>query len=269
MQIDNNPEFQSIFNHVTLDIFFHGYLHGDPDWNLDPYLEPCHRLYYITEGSAYIYRDQEIIPLEKDYIYVLPRRIPYGLCCEEKMEKFFLHFTMGLVPGLDVFDCFDNYLKMPYYSEELRALPELAKSKNLGDILRCKSVIWDTLSRFIQPYSGALLSRARKMERYEAIYAYIENNCHFGITVEVLANMMNVSPSYLSRSFKKDMGTTLKHYVNMQIMDKAKQALIFTKKSIKEIAMELRFCDEFYFSNYFKRHTHHSPSLYRRRNRIR
>lgn len=268
MKIIEYPLFQSIFNNIKLDIFFHGYLYADKEWNLSPYLEPCHRLYYITDGSAYIYRDDQRIELKKDHIYILPRRQVYGLDCQGKMEKFFVHFTLGLVPGLDVFDCFDDYLCMPFYSDQLKELPTLAESNDLGKILMCKSIIWDTISRFIQPHSEYLLNQANKMKHYKKIYDYIENNCQFGIKVSNLADIMNVSPSYLSRRFKKEMGITVKDYVNIQILDKAKQQLIFTDKTIKEIALSLNFCDEFYFSNYFKRYTNHSPKLYRQQNNL-
>lgn len=268
MKIIKYPFFQSMFNHIKIDIYFHGYLYADEDWNLEPYLEPCHRLYYITEGCANIYKGDQKILLEKGNIYILPRRVPYGLECTGKMEKFFVHFTMGLVPGLDIFDCFNYYLTMPFYSDVILDLPKLVKSKNLDDILRSKSIIWDTISRFVETHSAYLIEQANKMKHFKKMYNYIEKNCHFGIQVAHLAEIMNVSPSYLSRLFKKEMGITIKHYVNMQILDRAKKELLFTNKTIKEIALSLNFGDEFYFSNYFKRHTNHSPKLYRQRNTL-
>lgn len=267
LEIVSNKYFQSMVNNMKLDVFFHGYVYADEQWNLEPYLEPCHRLYYVTKGQGVLYTDQEEVKLKEGHVYVFPRRIPYGLRCDGTMEKFFVHFTMNIIPGLDAFDCFTHHLEMPFYSEELGDIFKLVQSEKLGDILRCKSVIYSTLAEIISPYSQTIVDNTKKKMKYQELYKYVESNCYFGITVSELAGIMGVSQSYLSRSFKKDMGITLKQYIDQQVTNKIKQMLMFTDKSIKDIALELNFCDEFYCSNFFKRQTKRSPSAYRAINR--
>ena len=62
---------------------------------------------------------------------------------------------------------------------------------------------------------------------------------------------------------KKYFGKTLTEMIFERIIIEAKRELYLTSKSIREIAFELGFSDEFYFSRFFKNSTDISPSLYR------
>ncbi|NSW89572.1 MAG: helix-turn-helix transcriptional regulator [Firmicutes bacterium] len=52
------------------------------------------------------------------------------------------------------------------------------------------------------------------------------------------------------------------------IIHKAKEELLTSNSSIKEIAYKLKFSDEFYFSRFFKKHTGIPPSKYRIQNKL-
>ena len=51
--------------------------------------------------------------------------------------------------------------------------------------------------------------------------------------------------------------------IHERIIIEAKRELYLTNKTVKEIAYELGFSDEFYFSRFFKNNTEVSPQLYR------
>jgi AraC-like DNA-binding protein len=51
--------------------------------------------------------------------------------------------------------------------------------------------------------------------------------------------------------------------IHERIIIEAKRELYLTNKTVKEIAWELGFNDEFYFSRFFKNNTEVSPQLYR------
>ena len=46
-------------------------------------------------------------------------------------------------------------------------------------------------------------------------------------------------------------------------IEMAKRLLLYSKLSVKEIAAQLSFSDQYYFSNYFKRKTGTSPRSFR------
>lgn len=78
------------------------------------------------------------------------------------------------------------------------------------------------------------------------------------------ADILAISPSALSKKTKKVFGKTPTELIQERVILEAKKQLHLTQKSVKEIAQELHFQDEYYFSRYFKKYVGHSPSQFRK-----
>ena len=77
------------------------------------------------------------------------------------------------------------------------------------------------------------------------------------------AVLLNISPNALAKITKNHFNKTLTNLITERIIIEAKRELYLTNKSIKEIAYELGYDDEFYFSRFFKKNTDISPKVYR------
>ena len=64
---------------------------------------------------------------------------------------------------------------------------------------------------------------------------------------------------------KKQFSKSPSQLINERVVLETKKMLHLTYKTIKEIARELNFRDEFYFSRYFKKNVGVSPSVYRKK----
>ncbi len=93
---------------------------------------------------------------------------------------------------------------------------------------------------------------------------YIRNNFMEALTLEQLASLVSVSPSYLIRIFRKELGTTPMHYLCSTRIHTAKSLLQASSLSIDEIAQHVGYQDTSYFWRVFKRMTGISPSGYRK-----
>lgn len=69
---------------------------------------------------------------------------------------------------------------------------------------------------------------------------------------EVLAGVAGMSVWHYSRVFKNRTGISPMEYVNSIRMDRAKEMLLVPGQTIKHIASQVGFQDEFYFSRKFK-----------------
>jgi YesN/AraC family two-component response regulator len=78
-----------------------------------------------------------------------------------------------------------------------------------------------------------------------------------------LANKVHLSPNYLSDLLKKETGKNIKEHVNEVVVNKAKNMLLSTNKSVSEIAYDLGFNYPHYFSRMFKAQTGFTPAKYR------
>ena len=77
------------------------------------------------------------------------------------------------------------------------------------------------------------------------------------------ANMLAITPKALSKLTKTHYNKTLTNLISERIIIEAKRELYLTNKTIKEIAFELGYNDEYYFSRFFKKNVEISPQLYR------
>jgi AraC family transcriptional activator of pobA len=77
------------------------------------------------------------------------------------------------------------------------------------------------------------------------------------------ADMLSISAKALNRISKTHFNKTLSNLIAERIIIEAKRELYLTAKSVKMIAYELGFNDEFYFSRFFKINAAVSPQIYR------
>jgi AraC-like DNA-binding protein len=92
----------------------------------------------------------------------------------------------------------------------------------------------------------------------------IRENFDSPLSIEEIAAKLNVGYSWFRKVFSKYTGMSPGQYLIQLKIDKARQLLIQTKMSIKEISFELNFSSGAYFSTLFKEKTGMSPENYRK-----
>jgi len=92
---------------------------------------------------------------------------------------------------------------------------------------------------------------------------YIEKHYKTKHSASEYANMLAITPKALTRLTKVHFNKTLTDLISERIIIEAKRELYLTNKTVKEIAYELGYNDEYYFSRFFKKNADVSPQLYR------
>ena len=93
--------------------------------------------------------------------------------------------------------------------------------------------------------------------------AQIQNNLHTKLNLAQLAGEHYLSYVQFSRRFKAATGTTAQAYIAGLRLNKAKTLLSETDLPIGQVAQSCGFANEYYFSNFFHKCCHISPSQYR------
>lgn len=83
-------------------------------------------------------------------------------------------------------------------------------------------------------------------------------------TIEEYANMLHVTPNYLSQSIKSASGKNALSHINERLLSEAKSLIRFTNFDIAEIAYRLNFSDPANFGKFFKRYTKQTPLEFRK-----
>lgn len=121
-------------------------------------------------------------------------------------------------------------------------------------------LIWVTQNNMKQSKNQAM---SLKIDR---IIEYMRQNINKKITLEELSNIAKLSTFYLSRTFNEATGYPIIMYFNKMKIEKAKELLIEGNKKVKDVAYELGYTNEFYFSRMFKRVEGLSPKEFYSKN---
>lgn len=98
----------------------------------------------------------------------------------------------------------------------------------------------------------------------EKIDAYLEENYSNEISLDTVAEVVNLSTSYLSFIFKENSGLNFVDYVNQFRLQKAKELLETSSYNISQIARLVGYSSANSFSKVFKKYNGISPGQYRK-----
>lgn len=92
---------------------------------------------------------------------------------------------------------------------------------------------------------------------------YIYDNLHEQIKLEDLAEISELSPSYLSKLFHKEVGITIAQYITNKKVAAAKNLLVYTDHSTIDISNYLCFSSESHFISVFRKNCGLTPKKFR------
>lgn len=92
---------------------------------------------------------------------------------------------------------------------------------------------------------------------------YIYDHIHERITIDQLASHTNLSPNYLSKLFKKEVGISVSDYIRERKISNAKNLLRYSDYSLIEISNYLAFSSQSHFIQTFEKYVGMTPKKYR------
>ncbi len=207
----------------------------------------CDETFYPVEGDAYM------LHLDFDHHYYSDEINPW--------KKIFINLSgnlaESLVEGYQLNKCY--HFKNLNIKNELYSIIDIAR-KNSGGTEEIICII----NRIFMKMRNAVYPKNNLPEIAEKMKEYLNQNLMNKFKVEDLCRFVSRSESQTIKIFKNAYGVTPYAYVIDKKIKLAKDMLINTSLSIKEIAYNLSFTDEYYFSNVFKSRTGQSPSAYRK-----
>lgn len=93
--------------------------------------------------------------------------------------------------------------------------------------------------------------------------AFIEENYAQKLTLRELSRQLHINESYLSKLFKKELDVNFTDYLNELRIHKSMQLIEETNLSLLEIAVQVGFEDQSYYTKIFKKVTGKTPKQYK------
>lgn len=213
-----------------------------------------YELFYITEGILYISDGENNYTVKKgEYLITPPCKNQHGWK-PSSCKFYYFHFyasnagknfsRQGAYADVDMLEKYYSLLSrsgtvFPSYNHLLSAL-----------LLELKS-------------GGKVQLHTTVSEACRSVQDYIKFAPSEQLRVSLIAEKFKYNAKYLSQSFKKEMGISLKKYLKNEIISRAKHMLSHTALSIGEISEQLGCSDAHSFSHIFKNDVGVSPKKYR------
>lgn len=239
-----------------------------------------HEMLFVCEGNGHIVIGANRYPIKRGMLFYIPPGVQMTIepRAQSPEQYVTVHFSGSrMVPGPDgKWKCQENVrtLHQPAaqritdyaLAEELfEKLLETWNGKGPGYEFIAGTYLRQLLILLYQSNKKQSKNHAISL-RVDRIIEYMCQNIDQKITLSELSDMTGLSTFYLSKIFKDATGYPIIMYFNKMKIDKAKELLIEGNKKVKEVACELGYVSEFYFSRIFKRVEGLSPSEFYSKN---
>lgn len=224
---------------------------------------------YIVEGELQLTYENKSYTASRGEIILIDCNKPHKYYCNSTCEYLFFHFD-----GCNSHQLIDHLIIQNggavFRLESGRKIYEIMNSiiaklyfDQFPTDIECSCAVYDTLCSMqsfneILPVSSSPISNAMS-----DIITYIKNNIGEALTLDTLANKVNLSKFYFSHLFKEETGLSPMEFVLKTRMNLAKVILKTTRGTISEIAINLGYSSSASFINAFTAKVGISPNKFR------
>ena len=239
-----------------------------------------HQLIFVCEANGHMVIGGKRYPIKKGMLFYIPPGIQQTI---EQRTQTPVHFMTVHFSGSRIILGSDgkwNYqeniqtLKQPLAQEITDYIAVKELFEKLLDTWNVKGPSYEFIAVTLLRQLLILVSQNNKVQsknyaisvKIGKIIEYMRENINRKVTLEELSGIVGLSTFYLSKTFKDTTGYPIIMYFNKMKIDKAKELLIEGNKKVKEVAYELGYTNEFYFSRIFKRMEGLSPTEFYNKN---
>lgn len=248
---------------LNLELIRSYWQQADLHWNYPSYRRPYNWLIQTLSGSGEVKVENDIVPLQKNSIVIIPLNKLCHYRCLEPMTIGACAFNLSTRSGMDIFELYQPP-KTPIPIHSTKALTHIIDTNHSDtDYLQSLAAMYQLLTPVInESHKKNLLNQ--DFQRLEKVLTFIDINLHTHLSIPFLAETHGYSTAHFGRWFSQCVGTPPKKFINKKRIIKASKLLLFSLDKIEDIAYQCGFEDPLYFSKTFKRIVGLTPSEYRK-----
>lgn len=274
--MEHRHEIISFPDNSPIKVFIHKL--GDVNMHWHRSLE----LLYIVKGEVKITEGGNLYTLKDDDVILINSKVPHSLSAEnatmiaaqikidllsvipDNIKNYFFN-CVSISDDKDKFipikQCLANLLKFNVESS--------GDYSNLLNISLCYRLMYELYVNFGNSENKIAGNQNDQLSRLNILLEYINENYSDDLSLETLAGVVNVTPSYLSKSFKLLMGMTVSDYIKSIRLHQAAILLSTTNYSTDIICEKCGFPNTHSFLSAFKEKYSTLPSKWRKENKSR
>ncbi|MGM8249100.1 AraC family transcriptional regulator [Clostridium perfringens] len=230
-------------------------------------------IHYVTKGYGTFKFNGKVYNLKQGDIFILLKgmQVEYVASIDDPWEYYWIGFSGSnaneylnrtSITNSCVANCEENS-KIPQIILNMCEISKTYNPSRSDDILLLKE-LYSLLYALIEEFPKPFEYKDKELHTYiQDALNFINSNYMHSITVQEIADYVNLSRSYLYKMFIKNLGISPQRYLINLRMYKATLLLKSTKLPIGEVASNVGYSDSLLFSKTFSKHFSMSPLNYR------
>ncbi|CUO20835.1 AraC family transcriptional regulator [Clostridium perfringens] len=230
-------------------------------------------IHYVTKGYGTFKFNGKVYNLKQGDIFILLKgmQVEYVASIDDPWEYYWIGFSGSnaneylsrtSITNSCVANCEENS-KIPQIILNMCEISKTYNPSRSDDILLLKE-LYSLLYALIEEFPKPFEYKDKELHTYiQDALNFINSNYMHSITVQEIADYVNLSRSYLYKMFIKNLGISPQRYLINLRMYKATLLLKGTKLPIGEVANSVGYSDSLLFSKTFSKHFSMSPLNYR------
>lgn len=267
-----------------------GRIEMNANWNFSRLCSPFLRIYYVESGEASVSLQGVTHRLRAGHLYMIPPFTQHSDTCTGAFTHYYIHILDQTIQGQNIYE--QN--QFPFEAEadadairQIRRLMEINPHCQLRQSAPSsydnRQAINEAINRFTQKegrqqyetqallmmliarfYNRAVPLHTSRDDRLMRVQRHIRQHLNRPLPLDELAEQAAVCKDSLIRIFKRELGITPVDYILNKRIEQAQILLLTQTGPVKEIALQLGFSNQSYFTAQFKRITGLTPLEYRK-----
>ena len=228
-----------------------------------------HILIYCVKGEGWYKLNGTIHTVQPNQYFILPMNQPheYGANDKNPWTIYWVHFKGENAEHLS------NFIFPPKQRGPIATIPSPLRIMVFDDMLQHlelmnnqENIIYasNCLHTFLMSFKQIQLKTSNKIDNpVMEVMNIMKDNLHRNLTLEDMAQSVNISPSHFSALFRQKTKYSPVNLFTSLKVQKACQLLLESNYSIKMIAHSFGYDDQYHFSRVFKKLMGVSPKKFR------
>lgn len=249
-----------------------------------PHRHDFFEVLYLKKGSGFHVIDGNNYEIKPPCVFFMSRGQAHKLELSQDIEGYIFIFT----PDFYLLNRTDQnrLIEFPFFytihqdnpplqlenESDIRFLEDLFR-KGIAEIARpdgysvemLRSILDLILTTCSARYqvSESLMNKGKGQILVKRFFHFLEENHRKNLSLNEYAQMIGVTANHLTQTIKQLTGKTSSQIIKDKQLLEIKRLLVHTNLSVSEIAGQLNFDDQSYFTKFFKRETGVTPLQYR------
>jgi AraC-like DNA-binding protein len=232
--------------------------HADSTWSYANKVEANHKVHLVLDGQARVSSTDRTWILTPGTIAFLPAHLPLGYTCSHFYDWIYVYLEPRFAGMFDPFSRIDRPVTV--YADERDS--SLLGGDPLASYFAISAQVHQVIAQVCREFTLDIRSTLAIQSAFRPIANLLSRSKAKRLTVTDLASAMGCAESTLRAMFRDLIGRSPKEFLQASVIQEAR-SLLTGAKTVKEIAFEIGFDDEHYFSRFFRGHVGMSPTEYR------